>query len=115
MATNFVQRGDVITVAAPSGGVLSGDPVAIGFIFGVATHDAEETLPLELAMTGVFTLPADTNLVISAGDRLYWDAANGWLDKTSTSQVAVAVAVEAKVLAGASVVCRLGASVPAGI
>lgn len=114
MAKNFVQNGDTITVVSPSGGVSSGDPVLIVEIFGVATHDAVATADLELALSGVFTLPADTNLVIAQGDRVFWDAANGWVDKTASAQVAVGRAVVAKGLTDATIDVLLGGSTPAG-
>ena len=42
MAKNYIQPGHTITVAAPTGGVLSGDGVLIGTLFGIAQYDAVE-------------------------------------------------------------------------
>lgn len=53
MATNFVQPGKVITVAAPAN-VESGDIVVVGSIVGVATHSAASGAPVEIALEGVF-------------------------------------------------------------
>ncbi len=114
MSTNFVHKGDVVTVVSPSGGVSSGDPVLIGEIFGVALHDAVAGAALELGIEGVFTLPGDTNLVIAQGDRVFWDATNGWVDKTATAQVAAGRATTAKAQAGTTVEVKLGGSTPAG-
>jgi len=36
MAKNYIQPGQTITIAAPTGGVLSGDGVLIGTLFGIA-------------------------------------------------------------------------------
>lgn len=112
MAKNFVQKGDVVTVTSPSGGVSSGDPVMIGTLFGVATHDAAEDADLELAVEGVWDIPGDTNLVISAGDRVFWDSTNGWVDKTTASQQCVGVATLDKTQTGATCRVRLGSVTP---
>lgn len=37
---NFIQRGDMITVTAPTGGVTSGQGVLVGNLFGVAAKTA---------------------------------------------------------------------------
>jgi len=94
MAKNFVQEGKSVTVVAPGGGVSSGDPVMIGTLFGVALHDATAGASLEIATCGVWTLPADIALSIDAGDRVFWDSGNGWVDETATAQQCVGVAVE---------------------
>jgi predicted RecA/RadA family phage recombinase len=114
MSTNFVQKGDVMTVVSPSGGVSSGDPVLIGSLFGIALHDAAEDADLELGVEGIFTVPADNTIAMAIGDRLFWDATNGWVDKTATAQQAVGLAASAKVAAGTTVDIKLTGSTPAG-
>jgi predicted RecA/RadA family phage recombinase len=115
MAKNFNSTGKVVTVTTPAGGVSSGDPVMIGTaLFGVATHSASAGAELELATEGDFTLPADNTITMSAGDRLFWDSTNGWVDKTSAAQVNVATCLEDKAQAGTTVRCKLGATTPAG-
>jgi predicted RecA/RadA family phage recombinase len=37
---NFIQNGDIITVAAPAA-VASGDGVLVGTLFGIAVDDAD--------------------------------------------------------------------------
>ena len=83
MAKNFIKPGKTITVAAPAD-VVSGQAVKVGVIFGVAQYDALSTVDVEIDVEGVHELPKDNNLAISQGDALYWDAANAWLDKTSS-------------------------------
>lgn len=39
---NFIQRGDMITVTAPTGGVTSGQGVLVGNLFGVAATTVAE-------------------------------------------------------------------------
>ncbi len=93
MAATFVKPGDTITVVCPSGGRTVGDSVLIGVsLFGVATHTAAAAADLELAVSGVWTLGKDTSLVISAGDRVYWDVPNLWVDKTLAAQTCVGIA-----------------------
>ncbi|MGE0650265.1 MAG: DUF2190 family protein [Alphaproteobacteria bacterium] len=111
---NYVQPGKSITVAAPSGGVASGDGVLIGTLFGVAQHDADEGADLELLTEGVVELPKAAPLAIGVGDRLFWDGPNGQLNKTATAQVCVGIAVLAAADADTVVRVKLGAATPAG-
>jgi predicted RecA/RadA family phage recombinase len=109
MATNYVGKGDVVTVVCPAGGVDAGDSVLIGVsLFGVATHDAAAGADLELAVSGVWSLGKDTALVITQGDRVYWDAGNGWVDKTLAAQTCVGIALETTLAATATVNVLLG-------
>jgi predicted RecA/RadA family phage recombinase len=81
---NYVQKGEIITVTAPAD-CKSGDPVAVGSIFGVACYDAANGTDVELNTDGVFDLPKVTTDVIAAGDRVYYDSAAGKLTKTAGS------------------------------
>ena len=47
---NHIQKGDVITVAAPAGGIAAGEGAIIGNIFGVAAFAAAVGEPVELAL-----------------------------------------------------------------
>ncbi len=66
---NYVQPGDVVTVTAPAD-VKSGDGVLVGSLFGVAAYDALAGAEVELALVGVFDLPAAGP--IDAGAAVYW-------------------------------------------
>lgn len=110
---NFLKSGKILTLVAPAA-VVSGQPVLIGNIFGVCIHDAASGADVEVQTEGEVELNKDTNLVISAGDRLFWDAANAWLDKTVTAQVNVASATKDAAQAATTVRCKLGSSTPAG-
>lgn len=93
---NFVQKGDAITVAAPSGGVDSGDPVLIGtHLFGVAAITAAVGAPVALSTRGVFTLPKVSIDVFARGAPVYFDASAGLMttddDSSANPQVGVAV------------------------
>ena len=114
MATNYIQPGQVITVAAPAGGVLSGDGVLIGTLFGIAQYDAVEGADVEILTEGVVEIAKTSALQIGIGDRLFWDATNKVVNKTATAQVCVGVAVSAAPNPSATVRIKLGATVPAG-
>ena len=114
MAKSYIQPGRVLTVPAPTGGAVSGAPVLIGALFGVAQNDALEGADLEILTEEVVELPKATPLAIDLGDRLFWNTGDGVLDKTATAQVCVGVAVVAAASADAVVRVKLGAVTPAG-
>ena len=114
MAKNYIQPGRVLTVPAPTGGALSGAPVLIGTLFGVAQHDAAQGQDLEILTEEVVELPKATPLAIDLGDRLFWNAGDGVLDKTATAQLCVGVAVLPAASADGTVRVKLGAVTPAG-
>lgn len=70
---NYIQNGHVITVAAPTGGIASGEGLIVGSIFGVAAYSAADGEPVELATTGVYKLPKATAAVLTVGARVAWD------------------------------------------
>ena len=69
----FIQNGDVITVTAPAGGIVSGNGIIVGSLFGIATCDALAGESVEIATTGVFDLNKDAATVIGQADRVAWD------------------------------------------
>src|SRR6266511_3902859 len=73
MAKNYIQPGHTLTVAAPTGGVLSGDGVLIGTLFGIAQHDAVEGTDVEILTEGVVEIGKTSALQIGVGDRLFWE------------------------------------------
>lgn len=50
-----IQKGDIITVLAPAGGIASGEGLVVGNIFGIAAYSAAVGDPLELVTTGVLS------------------------------------------------------------
>lgn len=92
---NFVQKGDVLTLT-PTTAVASGVGHLFGAaLFGVATNDVANGVPGEFKTEGVVDIAKTSALAISVGDRLYWDATNKVVNKTSTAQQQVGVAVVA--------------------
>jgi len=68
---NYVQPGDTVTVQTTSA-VVSGQPVLIGDLFGVAVADAAANTPFELQVSGVVTLRKAAGTV-NPGVRVFWD------------------------------------------
>lgn len=88
MATNYKQPGHVLTLTAPSGGVVSGQGYIIGGIFVVALHDADETDPFEGQRVGVFTLAKnadESGKDFAEGEAVFWDDTEKRLDKTDAA------------------------------
>lgn len=91
---NFIQDGNVVTLVAPSGGVLAGAGILVGGLFGVAATSAAEGADVEASVVGVFDLVKATGAV-SAGAALYWDAAAKKVTGTATGNTLVGVALKA--------------------
>jgi predicted RecA/RadA family phage recombinase len=73
MAVNFIQEGRILPFAAPSGGVVSGQGFMVGGLFAVAQYTAAETLTVEGAVTGVWSLPKTATKTFAVGALIYWD------------------------------------------
>ena len=76
MAKNFIQPGRVVTLVAPTGGVLSGQAVQVGALFGIAAFDAIGGADVEVALEGIWELPKAA-VAIARGAPVFWDAAAG--------------------------------------
>ncbi len=90
---NYVQKGDVIGITAPAGGVLSCQGILIGNLFGVATTDAAAGHTVELATRGVYNLPKAANVALAAGDRVSWDAINGQIVAPASGMAPVGIVI----------------------
>ena len=112
MATNYIQPGRSITVAAPTGGVLSGQGVLIGTLFGIAQYDAVEGAEVEILTEGVVEIGKTSALAIGVGDRLFWAETNKVVNKTTTAQQQVGVAVAAAANPSAAVKMLIRAALP---
>ncbi len=85
----------MITVAAPAGGVASGDGVVIGALFGIASTTAAAGETVTIATTGVFDLPKLASSVIAAGDKVSWDNAAKQVNVPGPGRYPIGIAVEA--------------------
>lgn len=78
----FIQPGDVVTVVAPAT-TVSGQGVLVGDMFGVALTGAASGVNVEIAVTGVVTLPKAAG-TINPGVRVFWDNTAGNVTTTAT-------------------------------
>src|SRR5512134_2640429 len=108
----YVQPGKSLTVIAPADGVLSGQGVLIGALFGIAQYDAVEGAEVEILTEGVVEISKTSALQIDVGDRLFWDATNKVVNKTTTAQQQVGVAVAAAANPSATVKMLIRAALP---
>lgn len=90
---NFIQPGKTLTVPAPYD-VKSGDPVMVGAIFGVASHDALAGQDLELARGGIYDLKKTASQAWTFGQKVYFDATNKVITSTATGNTMVGAAAE---------------------
>lgn len=107
--TNFVNSGDVVELTAPYA-VASGGGALVGSIFGIATAAVSSGAVGEFKTTGRFTIGKTSALAISVGDLLYWDDTNKVVNKTSSAQKLVGVAVSAAANPSSTVQIRLNGS-----
>jgi len=73
---NYIQKAGTITLTAPSGGVVSGQGVAVGDFFVVASGDAAQGEEFEGALCGAFEVTKPTGVTFSQGDRLFFDGSD---------------------------------------
>jgi predicted RecA/RadA family phage recombinase len=92
---NFVQNGDMLTVAAPYT-VIGGQGVLVGSLFGIAACDAANGANVEIATEGVFDITALTTDTGAIGTKMYWDNTNKRLTTTLTSNTLVGCLTAAK-------------------
>ena len=103
----YIQKGDIITVPAPAGGIASGEGMIIGNIFGIAAYAAALGDPLELATTGVYLLPKATAAVLTISARVAWDNTAKNINVPGTGRFPVGIATEAAGNGITSVAVRL--------
>lgn len=96
MATNYIGSGDHVTVAAPSGGVTSGDVVIISSLIGVAATTEVAGADVVLATCGVYELTKTSAQAWAVGAPIY--LTSGGVATTASSGntlIGVATAVAA--------------------
>ena len=105
---NYIQKGDTLDLT-PGADVASGVGYLFGgFLFGVAAEDVTSGEAGPFVTEGVVEIAKTSALAISVGDKVYWDPTGKEVDKTSTSQQNVGVAVEAAANPSATVKIKLG-------
>ncbi len=108
----FIKQGDTITLT-PAADVASGVGYLFGAgLFGIATNDVASGVSGEFITEGIVTIGKTSALAISVGDRVFWDATNKVVNKTTSAQQCVGVAVEAAANPSSTVAIKLGQYVP---
>ena len=111
---NFIQKGDTVDFT-PAVAVASGVGYLVGTaLFGVAKADVAANAEGAFLLSGVVDIAKTSALAITAGDRLFWDATNKVVNKTSASQMCVGVAVADAANPSATVRMLLGVVPPSG-
>jgi len=91
---NFIQNGDVVTVAAPYL-VASGAGALVGTLFGVAGYDAANAADVDLHTTGVYDLVKVGSQAWTVGVAIYWDDTNKRCTTVSTDNTLIGKAMVA--------------------
>ena len=104
---NFIQPGNTVTATAPVGGIVSGQGLLFGALFGIASFSADEGAEVEIVTTGVFDLPKAPAVVLAAGARAAWDTAAAQVVPPATGMVPIGVALAAAGNGATSVRVRL--------
>lgn len=89
---NFVQTGDVLDLD-PGVDVPAGVGHLFGSVFGVAAVDAVGGMPSSFVVAGVVAIAKTSALAVDVGDALYWDATAREVNKTTTDQQQVGIAI----------------------
>lgn len=106
MSTNYLQKGDIVELTAPSGGVTSGAPVLVGALLVVPVADAAVGEKFSGQAVGVFEIAKATGAV-TEGAKLYWSNSNSNVTTTASGNTLVGVAVAAALSADATIAVRL--------
>ena len=89
---NYIQKGDVITLAAPYD-VLSGAGALAGTVFGVATVSALSGADCEFQLVGVVDLPKVSAQAWTQGAAIYWDNTAKLVTTVSSANTKIGTAV----------------------
>jgi predicted RecA/RadA family phage recombinase len=109
----FLYEGDTLPLT-PAADVASGTGYLFGAaLFGVAVADVASGAEGAFRTEGVVTIGKTSALAITIGDRLFWDATNKVVNKTSAGQQCVGVAFSAAANPSSTVQMKIGQYLPA--
>lgn len=91
MATNYIQKGDTITVVAPAT-VKSGDIVEVGKLAGIAVTDAASGSPVEIMTRGVFEVAKVSAQAWTVGAPVYVDTGEATTTASTNTPIGHAIA-----------------------
>lgn len=104
---NYVQAGENLAITAAAN-VTAGKVVVVGTnLFGVANSTVTSGDLVTIVTSGVFDLTkvSGSSTSIAAGALVYWDATNGVVTTSATSNTKIGCAVA--LAANADVLCRV--------
>jgi predicted RecA/RadA family phage recombinase len=105
--TNFIQRGNTVTLTAPYA-VTSGQAALVGSIFGLAATDIDNGAEGEFALEGVVDITKSTEVDFAQGDKVYWHAtARQCADSDSSDSYLIGTCVVAAGISAITVRVRL--------
>lgn len=108
----YIKEGETLTLT-PAADVAKGVGYLFGAgLFGVAQNTVASGAAGEFLTEGVVTIGKTSALAIAVGDRVFWDATNKVVNKTTTSQQCVGVAVTAAANPSSTVEIKLGQYLP---
>ena len=108
----YKQEGEVLTLT-PGADVAAGVGYLFGAgLFGVATQAVANGAAGEFLTEGVVEIGKTSALAIAVGDRVFWDSTNKVVNKTTTAQQCVGVAVSAAANPSSTVQIKLGQYLP---
>jgi predicted RecA/RadA family phage recombinase len=90
---NYISKGEVLTLTAPSGGVVSGNAYLIGSLLVVATVTAAEGAKFTAVTEGIVDLPKAVEDALTGGGKVYWDNSAKKITTVSGGNTLVGVAV----------------------
>lgn len=96
----YKQGGKILTLTAPTGGVVSGTAYLIGTLVVIATETVAQTLPFEALVIGCVDVPKVVEEGWSEGLKIYWDDTAKKFTKVVASNPLVGVAVRPIVAQG---------------
>lgn len=97
---HFIKPGHVVTLTAPSGGVVAGTCYLIGVLLVFSKSTVAAGAEFEGATEGVFeAAPKTTSQAWTEGAKLYWDDTTKKFTTTVGSNKAVGIAVSAELAA----------------
>jgi predicted RecA/RadA family phage recombinase len=107
MATNFKQSGEVLTLTAPTGGVVSGEGVSFNDLFVVPLTTAAVGVDFAGQTVGVWSLAKKAADAMAIGDEVFWDASSDHVTSTSTGMLMIGYCVATAATSATSIDVRL--------
>lgn len=108
MSSNQIQKGCVLDLIAPAGGVVSGNGYMIGGLLVVAQITAAVGEKFSAISEGVFEMPKEaTATAFVEGELVFWDDTNKYFEKTAVGDFPAGTCVKIVGATGPLVLVKL--------